>query len=87
MGLCSTPGLENAMSPEDSVCHSDQDFPSGSMALRCPHGHRLRTRPWSSMQPLMVTCGTDINTDPGCGRDTDTDMVLAAQSECHHGRG
>lgn len=35
------------------------------MALRYPHGHRLGSRPWASMWPLVATWAIDINIDSG----------------------
>ena len=48
------------------------------MTRGCPHGHRLQPRLQASMQPLVAAWATDINTDPGCGRTMDPDMVLGS---------
>lgn len=74
MALCISLGLENTMAPGGSTCHSDQDVPSGSMAL---------TLMATGCDPdlghvcgLLATWTTDINIDLGCGRTTDSDMIL-----------
>lgn len=64
MTLCSSFGLEETMALGDSAGHLDQDVPSGTMALRCPHGHRLQPRPQVSLWPLVAICAPDINTIP-----------------------
>lgn len=53
--------------------------PSKSMALGHQHGLRWLTRLQASPLSSMKTGTTDINTDCGCGRTTDSDTVL-----CNH---
>lgn len=74
MALCISPGLDDTMAPVDSTGHSGQDDPGGSMALiltvtGCGPdlGH---------LCGLLETWITDISTDLGCGRTTESDMIL-----------
>lgn len=77
MTLSSSSGPDNTMAPGENEGHSDQHGHGGSsMAFRHPHGHRFWSRPWAPMWSLLATWTTDINTDLGCDKTTDPDMVL-----------
>lgn len=73
--FCSSLGQDDTMDPGDRASHSDQDVPGGCMVLGSPRGQRLRLRPQASMWSLVAAWAMDTNSDPGCGRTTDPDMV------------
>lgn len=54
----------------------DPSVPSWGIALRHPHSNRLQQRPKTSAWPMVASWVRDINTDPGCCRTIDTDMIL-----------
>lgn len=76
MALGSRSGLDNTVVPYGSTDHPGWHGLSGIMGLRHQHDHRLWPRPRASMWPLVAPWYMDISTNPGCGRTTDTDMVL-----------
>lgn len=66
------------MSQGDSIGHPHQDVPGSSTALGCPYGNRLQPSPQVFMGLLMATWAIDPNTDLGCGRTMDPDVVLVS---------
>lgn len=66
MSLGSNSGLDDTMDLGGSTGHSDLCDSSGSMTLGHKHDPRCQHRLLTSAQPLVVTRGTGIDTDPGC---------------------
>lgn len=62
--------------PGGCTGHSDQYDFGGSLIIGHKHGLKWWFRPQASMWPLVI----DINTDPGCGRATDTHVALSSSS-------
>lgn len=61
-----------------SACHPDLQGRKGKTALEHQQGHRWQSRPWAAVWPLGATRATDINTAPGYGRTTNSDVVLGS---------
>lgn len=92
MGINPDPSCHRATDPEEtpgsilgqmtlggSIDHSDQYGPSSGMALRHQHGLRWLARSWTSPRPSVVTgAWISVNSDPGCCRALDSDMVLGS---------
>lgn len=60
----------------DSRGYSDLSGPGSSTALWHQHFHRWQYSSWDSLWPLEATWVIDINTDSGCSRNMNPDMVF-----------
>lgn len=61
--------------------------PGGRAGCSHQHGSRLQQGSWTSSWPFMVTCATDINTDPSSSRTRNPEMALSGKTghRLHHG--
>lgn len=76
MALGGRHGLNDTVASVDSSAHPNWPDSGGATALRSQHGHRLQHRSWASTWPLVATWAREINTNSGCHRTMDPDMVL-----------
>lgn len=77
MVLCSNPGLDDTLVPDDSTDDSDQDVPGNSMALGHCHGHRCKpSQQTPCTEPSGYQAPTLIQVSLGFSRDSEQDLIL-----------
>lgn len=58
--------------------HPNQYSLGNGIVLGYRHGLRCLTRPWSFIQPLVMTGTTDVISDTGCCRAMDPDIAICS---------